>query len=176
MARKPSCAKMRALAASQAFGSRSIGGCGCHCRSCSASACRVSCVCRDCGVPLLISGSCLHGVASAPSFSLAWLVGSRRRAEADGEAVPAIDGDDGECQVGQLIFAELLTRLFVYVVGDVRLGNQRHRLRPCQGGAFAVSIEWRLTPGAQRVEALLRLTTGAGVLGVHIQTEGAAVD
>src|SRR6185437_5552305 len=97
MARKPSCAKMQALAASQAFGSSSIGGCRCHCRSCSASARRVSCGCRGCGVALLISVSSLHGVAATPSLGLARLVGSGRRAEADGEAVPAIDGDDGEC-------------------------------------------------------------------------------
>src|SRR4030095_14015631 len=75
-------------------------------------------------------------------------------AERDREAVPAVDGDDGERQADQLRFAEVLTRAGVELVRDVVGRNQRQRLGPLQRGTLARRVERRLLPRRQAVQAL----------------------
>src|SRR5579863_1718161 len=56
------------------------------------------------------------------------------------------------------------------------IANQRNRLRPFQRGAFSLGEKRRFPPGVECVQALLGLTRGPRVFGVHIDAVGAAVD
>src|SRR5579884_3805206 len=69
------------------------------------------------------------------------LIGAGDRAEADGEAVPAVDLDHSEGEVRHLFLREMGADPLIYLVGDVIMGDQRQRLGPFQGGALAICIE-----------------------------------
>jgi hypothetical protein len=77
-------------------------------------------------------------------------------AEADGEAVPAVDGDDRQRQRDGLLFVELRAYLLVDVVGGAGLRQQRQRLAPGERGPLPVAVEGRLSPGGEQVQPLLR--------------------
>ena len=87
------------------------------------------------------------------------------RAEADGQAVPDVDGADGERQVHLLLLREVLLQQSVVRVGRRRLGHQRQRLGPGQRRPLALAVERRLAPGREQVEAGLALAGLAGVIG-----------
>ena len=61
-------------------------------------------------------------------------------------------------------------------VGDVVVAYQGDLFRKRQDGAFFGGVKWRLAPGVEGVDALLAFSVLAGVAGVHVDAEGAAVD
>ena len=63
-----------------------------------------------------------------------------------------------------------------HVVGDVALAQQGDRLGERQRGALPVGEEVDLPPGREDVEAPLVLADAAGLPGVEVEAEGAAVD
>jgi hypothetical protein len=66
------------------------------------------------------------------------LILTRHRAQADGNAIPSIDGGDGQRQIHQLLFIEMLADLLVHFVRRVVVGNKGQCVRPGEGGPFAV--------------------------------------
>jgi hypothetical protein len=52
------------------------------------------------------------------------------RAETDRQAIPAVDGNNGERQVHQLFVGKLLAYRCIHLVQHVVNGNQGYRLRP----------------------------------------------
>jgi len=58
----------------------------------------------------------------------------------------------------------------------VVLGQQGHRLGETERGTLPGGEEGRLPPGGQRVDPLLGLASGAGVLGVHVDAVRAPVE
>src|ERR1044072_1870290 len=108
---------------------------------------------------------CPLQVGPLPSglVNAARLVDSRRRAEGDAEAVPAIDGHDRESEFRELFFGEFFPGQLEDFVRDVVLAHLRHRLGPGQGGPFALGVERRLSPGRQAVKTLLCFARGARV-------------
>jgi len=96
--------------------------------------------------------------------------------EADGQPVPGVDRADQHGQVDLLGGGEVPGELLVIPVGSMGLGHQGQGLGPGEGGPLPVVEERRFPPGVEEVEPLLRLAAGAGILGVHVEAEGAAVD
>lgn len=76
------------------------------------------------------------------------------RAEADRQAIPAVNGNNGKRQVDQFFVGKLLAYRCICLVQHVVNGDQGYRLRPCQGSLLTLSIEWGLTPGNEFVQAL----------------------
>ena len=62
------------------------------------------------------------------------------------------------------------------LVGDVIIGLQGHRFGKGQRGPLALREVGRLPPRRQGVEPLLALPDRAGILGVHVDAVGAAVE
>ena len=58
------------------------------------------------------------------------LVGTRLGPEADCEAVPAIDRDDGEGQICQFTVRELRVRFLIHVIRRMCLADPRQRFGP----------------------------------------------
>src|SRR5215472_2599633 len=79
-------------------------------------------------------------------------------------------------KVDQLSLVEVLASLLVDLIGRVRLGDERQRLGPSQRCAFAVGKERRFPPGVESTEPLFGFAIGTGVLGMHVDAIGAAVD
>ncbi len=100
----------------------------------------------------------------------------RNGAEADGKPVPGIDGRNQHRQVDRLGFGEMGADFLIDLIRRMGLRDQRHRFRPCQCGALAVSIDRRFAPGIEQIEALLGFAALARILGVHVDAEGATVD
>src|SRR5262249_26908509 len=97
-------------------------------------------------------------------------------AHGDAHAVPGVDDGNGEREVGGFFVVEVLAELDVEVVGRVVLRNQGERFGPGEGGALPVAVVGGFPPGVEAGEPLLGLAGFAGVLPVHIDAEGAAVD
>src|SRR5262245_47313616 len=76
----------------------------------------------------------------------------------------------------RVFFVERLPGLLEDRVGDRPFGRLGHRLGPGERAALAVGVEGGLAPGVEQVEPLLGLAGRAGVLGMHIDAVGAAVD
>src|SRR5258706_11221690 len=70
----------------------------------------------------------------------------------------------------------MLLQIGVDIVGGVGLRDLRYGFGPGEGGALAVGEEGSLTPGFERVEALLGFSDGAGVDGMHVEAVTATVD
>src|SRR6266511_1255064 len=102
---------------------------------------------------------------------LAWF-----HARRDREPVPAVDRDDRPDQLCELVLRESRSRLVPDAARHMVVADQGDRVGQRQGGAFALVEEGRLVPSSDRVEALLALTAFAGVLRVHVDAVGAAVD
>jgi len=112
----------------------------------------------------------------AAGSSAAGLIAADLDAEGDGEPIPAIDGDDGQGEVDQLLFGEVLAHLLIERVRYVVRRDERDGLGPGQRGALALGVERRLGPGGEDVEALFALAGGARILAVHVQAVGTAVE
>ena len=68
------------------------------------------------------------------------LVGARFGAQADSEAVPAIDRDKGKGQIDQFRLVKRLAYLLVQLIRYVVVGNESYSLRPGQGCAFPFGV------------------------------------
>jgi hypothetical protein len=55
-------------------------------------------------------------------------------------------------------------------------GDERQGLGPPQGRALALGVQRRLTPAVQKVDALLGFPMCAGLAGVQVDAEGAAIE
>jgi hypothetical protein len=79
-------------------------------------------------------------------FLLRRLMGPGDTAQRDAEPVPAVDGDNRQYQVNQIPFRRALACELVHVVRDVRLVDQRDRLRPLKRRAFTLGKERCFAP------------------------------
>ena len=99
-----------------------------------------------------------------------------RLPKADGQAVPAVDGDDRPGQRDLLCGVELTCDLGIDIIGRAALGQEGERLGPGEGRPLAWAEDRRFTPDGDEVEPLRLLAHRLGVLGVHVHAVGAAVD
>src|SRR5690242_15644146 len=106
-------------------------------------------------------------MASAPGMT-SGLVAARLDREADGEPVPAVDGNHPEREIHKLLVGELAADALAQLAGDARPGNRRQRLGPRQRRTLARRVERRFPPRAEQVDALLRLARGPGILRMHV--------
>jgi hypothetical protein len=79
----------------------------------------------------------------------------RHRPKRNGKPIPAVDGDDSDRQIDQLLLAERVPCKIVHVVGDLIDVDERDRFRPSKRGALSFRVERRFTPDTYGVEALL---------------------
>src|SRR5205085_11226993 len=54
--------------------------------------------------------------------------------------------------------------------------DQSQRVGPGQSGTLAITVDRRLMPGGEEIDALLGLAIPAGLLAVHVDAIGAAVE
>lgn len=100
----------------------------------------------------------------------------RRRARSHHQAVPGVDLDDAQGQVGDFLGAEMGLHLFVGGVRHLLAVQGGDGLGPGQGGALA-GIEYRrFLPGGGQVDLVLAEAVLARQGHVHGDAEGAAVD
>ena len=100
----------------------------------------------------------------------------RYRAEADRQAIPAIDRYHGQRQVDQLFVGKVLARFFIDIIGHVINGNKRHGLRPCQRGPFALGKKGRLSPGNKGIKALFGFAARPRGFRMQVDSIRAPVD
>src|SRR6185369_10774818 len=110
----------------------------------------------------------------AASSSLGAIVHSRPvfsglGSEPDRKAVPAVDRDHGKGEVHELLFAEVLAHRVVHGVRDMALADQSQGFGPFERRALALAVERGFAPGVEKVQALLGLAGGAGILAVHVE-------
>src|SRR3569833_393111 len=123
---------------------------------------------------LLFRPPLLHG-NDTEIFSggvLARLPGTGR----DPDGVPRVDGHDEGDQCGDLVGRELPGDRVVRLLRHPGLGQPRHGLGEGEGGALPCGEVRRLAPDGQGVETLFGLADRPGVLGVHVDAVGAAVE
>ena len=70
----------------------------------------------------------------------------------------------------------MLFHFVVDVVGGAGFSDVSQGFGPGEGGFFPVGEERRFAEGGEAIEALLGFAEMARFAGVHVQTEGAAVD
>jgi hypothetical protein len=97
-------------------------------------------------------------------------------AEADRQAVPAINGNNGQCQVDQLFVRKLLTYFFIHLVWHVVNRNESHGLRPCQSCSLTLSIERGLAPGRESVQALFGFAARPRGISMQVDSIRTPVD
>jgi hypothetical protein len=96
--------------------------------------------------------------------------------EADSQPIPAVDGHNGERPIDQFLLREALPHCGVELVRCMVVADERDRFSPGKCRPLPIGEERRFPPGRQGLEALLRLTTGARILRVHVDTEGTPVE
>jgi hypothetical protein len=94
----------------------------------------------------------------------------RNRAEADRQAVPAVDGNNRQRQVDQFLIRKLLAYFCIRLVRHVVNGNQGHCLCPCQGCPLTLTIERGLAPGNEFVDALFGFAARPRRFGMQIDS------
>lgn len=92
------------------------------------------------------------------------------------QAVPEIDHADSYRQVDPFVVAEMLLHRRIEIIRHMRFGDLRHGLGPGQRSALALREKPRLAPGRQAIRPLLGFAAFTGFEGVHVQTEGTALD
>ena len=97
-------------------------------------------------------------------------------AKADRQPVPSIDGDDGQGQVHQFLFAEVLSDRLVQCIRHPALADPSHGFRPCERRTFALREERRFFPHINGIQPLLRFACRSGILRVHVHAVGTTVD
>ncbi len=97
-------------------------------------------------------------------------------AKADCQAVPAIDGNNGQRQVDQFFVGKILAYLSIGLVWHVVNGNQGHCLRPCQGCPLTLTIERGLAPGNEFVDALFGFAARPRRFGMQIDSIRTSID
>jgi hypothetical protein len=111
-----------------------------------------------------------------PPSSFPRLILPRHAAKRDRNPVPRVDRHDRVVQIDQFLIRELPPHAFEHLIGHVPIGDERDRLGPFQRRPFAIAVERTFAPRRQAVKPLLSLTGGPGVLGVHVDAEGAPID
>ena len=97
-------------------------------------------------------------------------------AEADRDAVPAVDDVDHQCELDLLRFGELRLQGFAGAFQIVAFGEPRQRFGPAERRAFTLGVAGGLAPGRQQVDALLGLALLTRIRRMHIDAVGAAID
>ena len=59
----------------------------------------------------------------------------------------------GVVRIDRLRIREMSARVFVEMITGMRFFDERQRVGPGQGGAFAVDLERGLAPGVEQMEA-----------------------
>jgi hypothetical protein len=95
--------------------------------------------------------------------------------EADAEAVPGIDRGDSQGQVGDFPLVEVRAQCIELGLRSTALRQQGQAFGPGQGGTLAGAEKAGFAPDAQAMQALLALAAVAGILAVHVDAEGAAI-
>jgi hypothetical protein len=98
------------------------------------------------------------------------------RAEADRQAVPAVNGNDGQRQVDQFFVGKLLTYCSIRFVRHMVYGNEGHSFRPCQSRPLPLTKERSITPGNQFVQALFGFTARPRGFGMQIESIRTPID
>src|SRR5699024_6093656 len=89
-----------------------------------------------------------------PGCSAGRFVRAGRYAAADCEAVPGVDADDGEGEVGEFFSREVVEHPGLHLVRPVSLGYEGLLFGTIKGGAFPASVEGGFPPGGEDVVAL----------------------
>src|SRR6185312_684951 len=110
------------------------------------------------------------------SLLVLWLVRSDGSLEGDAQAIPGIDRYDREREIDDLLARKVPLQLGVRRIVVVVLRDERHAFGESQSGALALAEERCLSPGRESVEALFRLSAGAGILRMHVEAVCAPVD
>ena len=97
-------------------------------------------------------------------------------AEADRDAVPAVDDVDHQGELDLLFLGELSLQGFAGAFQLVAFGEPRQGLGPAERGAFAVGVARSLAPGREQIDALLGLALLTRFRRMHIEAVGAAID
>ncbi len=97
-------------------------------------------------------------------------------AEADRQAIPTVNGNNGQRQVDQFFISKLLAYCFVQCIRHVVNGNEGHCLRPCQSCPLSLSIKRGLAPGHEFVDALFSFAARPRGFGMQINSIGTPVD
>lgn len=100
----------------------------------------------------------------------------RHSAEADRQAIPAINRNNGQSQVDQFFIAEVPASLFIDIVGYVVNGNKRHGFRPRQRCPFALSEEGSLAPGNEGIKTLFGFAARPRGFRMQVDSIRAPVD
>jgi hypothetical protein len=98
------------------------------------------------------------------------------RAETDRQAVPPVDGNNGQCQVDQFFVGKMLEHFCIRLVRHVINRNQGHRLRPCQSCPLTSRVERGLAPGNKLVNALFCFAARPRSFGMQIDSISTPVD
>jgi hypothetical protein len=93
----------------------------------------------------------------------------------DSDAVPGVDEDDSHDDLGEVLRIEQAGGLLVGGVGDM-IADEGHFFGEGEDSTFFRRKIAGIAPGVEGIDALLRLACCAGIAGVHVDTEGAAVD
>ncbi len=109
-------------------------------------------------------------------FPFNWLVSAGDGSRGNAQPIPAIDGCDGQREVSEFLFTELLAGFFVHGIRNMRFRDPGDGFCPSQCSAFSVAVIRRFFPGIERIQALLAFADGSQVLPVHVETIRAAVD
>ena len=93
----------------------------------------------------------------------------------DGDPVPAVDQDDTHDDLGEVLRVEKAGGFLVGGVGDV-IADEGHFFGEGEDSTFLRREIAGIAPGVEGVDPLFGLTGCAGIAGVHVDTEGTAID
>src|ERR1700741_5244245 len=93
---------------------------------------------------------------------------TRLTARRDPNAIPAVDRDNAQRQVDDLLLAELAARDVVHSIGHVVFPSLCERFSPLNRCALAIGVVRTFAPGIESVQPLLGLAQRAQVLPVHV--------
>jgi hypothetical protein len=82
--------------------------------------------------------------------------------EADGDAVPHVDGAGRQRELNHLRLGEVPTQLLESGIRRACPRNQRERFGPGECSSLALAVERRILPGAEEIKALFKLTERQG--------------
>jgi hypothetical protein len=103
-------------------------------------------------------------------ISCSTIVGANR------QAVPAVDRDDRDRERDDLLWDEDLGHPVVVGVGSARLRQERQRFAPGERRLLTRRVARGFAPAREQVEPLLLLAPRPGVLRMHVEAVGAAVE
>jgi len=92
------------------------------------------------------------------------------------QTIPRVDGRHAEDERGELLVAELLAQLGIERVAKTGRLHLRQRFRQSQRGTFLKREQGRFAPDRHVMQAQLALSVQLGLLDVHVEAEGAAIE